>query len=185
MEPMRSRKALLSALMLGGGVMLAAGQAVAEQLTLAFGVPGVVASVSAKPGQKLAQGDELARLDQSVFRADAAMTRAQLAAAQERAKQADAEAGRVKQLYDDLNTSAEELEKAQLAAVEAKAGLAVAQRDHARAQWRLKQSVLRAPLAGWAARVPGYVGLVTHPQAGAAPIVVIDVVKTMDDKSAK
>jgi len=166
------RRALVTAL---GAILLLAGwakPALAER-RLAFAVAGVVEAVMVRPGQKVAKGAALARLDLRPLEAEANAAAAELKTAQLEHELAVANMERVQQLYDDLSTSKEELERATLRLARGEAGLARAEATDARAQWRLERGTLSAPVAGVIQSITGYIGLVVDPAARFTPVVVM------------
>jgi RND family efflux transporter MFP subunit len=172
-----SRKAIdsaLTALAVGALVALGGGPAAAEERPLAFAVRGVVGEILVKPGQKVEAGAPLARLDTrpALSRREAAEVR--LAAAHLRLDHADKNFTRIKQMFDDLQASAEEVEKAELKRAEARAETAEAKAHVDLLAWRIERAVLVAPAAGTVTAVPGYPGQPVNPAAGAAPVVVLD-----------
>jgi len=152
---------------------LSAGPARAER-ALAFAVAGVVEAVLVKAGDGVEKGTELARLDLRVLRAEMAAAAAELKAARLELDLARKNLKRVKQLYDDLSTSLEELEEAELRVIDAEAGAETARADSEVAAWRFERGTLRAPAAGTVKGVPGYPGLVVEPEARFTPVVVLD-----------
>ena len=78
-------------------------------------------------------------------------------------------------MFDDLSTSGEELEKADLALAKAQAKHARARARAERAAWRLDRATLRASGAGTVKAVPGYPGMVVDSRAAITPVVVLDV----------
>ena len=68
----------------GDGALTASGTIEATDADLGFQLPGRVSTVSAREGDRVAQGDELARLDTSEIEAGVDAARAQLAAAEAR-----------------------------------------------------------------------------------------------------
>nr|CRH06242.1 Putative RND multidrug efflux protein [Candidatus Magnetococcus massalia] len=143
------------------------------QFPLAFPVAGVVKMVLAKQGASVRTGEVLAQLDGKIYQTQRQAALMALKSAGLKLKFAQGNYKRVKQMYDDLNTSAEDLEVAELGVVQAEAALAAVQAKLAKAQWQLDHTTLRAPRAGRVAAVPGYAGLVVDPQSHIQPIVVL------------
>ncbi len=151
----------------------AATGALAAERKLAFAVGGVVEKVMVKPGQRVSAGQPLAALDPAPLAARKKAAEAGLKAAQLVHIQAAENFERIRQLYDDLSTSREELEKAEKHLAEAAAHLEKSKARSVIAAWRLERATLRAPGAGVVKSVPGYPGLVVHPRAGFTPVVVL------------
>jgi RND family efflux transporter MFP subunit len=163
-------------ILVGIGVLLiaafAANPAWAER-RLAFAVAGIVEEVMVRPGQKVAKGTALARLDLRPLAADARATEAALKAAAMELEFAAANLKRVKQLFDDLSTSKEEMEQATLRLARAEAGKESAAAANELAQWRLERGTLTAPVAGVVDAITGYIGLVVDPAQRFSPVVVM------------
>jgi RND family efflux transporter MFP subunit len=153
-------------------VTFAANPAWAER-RLAFAVAGVVEAVMVRPGQKVAKGAPLAKLDLRPFAAEARATAAQLKAAELELEFATTNLKRVKQLFDDLSTSKEEMEQATLRLARAEAGKEAAAAANETAQWRLERATLTAPVAGVVDAITGYIGLVVDPAQRFSPVVVM------------
>jgi multidrug efflux system membrane fusion protein len=142
---------------------------------LAFPVAGVVEKIMVRAGQAVKAGDALAALDQRPFAARERAAAENLLAAENSNKFATENHQRVKQLFDDLSTSSEELEKAQVLLLKAQAGLARAKSAALISKWRLERATLRAPKAGTVAAVPGYPGMVVNPLAAITAVVILDM----------
>jgi multidrug resistance efflux pump len=117
----------------------------------------------------------LARLDSRPLGARKRAADARAALASEVFVRAGKNLSLVQQLYDDLATSGEELEKAQAELARAKADHEVALARADLAAWRLERTTLKAPAKGTVTQVPGYRGLVVHPRAGNYPVVLFQV----------
>ncbi len=158
-----------------GALLLAAlaAQPAAAERRLAFAVAGVVDAVLVSPGQKVAKGTALARLDLRPLAAAAKATQAAALAADLEFDLAGTNMERIKQLYDDLSTSKEELEQATLRLAHAEAAKEAAAAANELAQWRLERGTLAAPVAGVVQAITGYIGLVVDPAARFTPVVVM------------
>jgi len=153
-------------------VTLAASPALAER-RLAFAVAGVVEAVLVRPGAKVAKGTPLARLDLRPLEAAHGAAEAAAKAADLELQLAQANMQRVQQLYDDLSTSKEELERATLRLARAEAAQAKAAAQRTVAQWRLERGTLTAPVSGVIKSITGYIGLVVDPAQRFTPVVVM------------
>ena len=154
-------------------LLAASGAAFAAERKLAFPVEGVVQEVLVKAGQALKAGAAMARLDPRPLAARKSAADTGLKAAEARLTFAVQNRGRAKQLFDDLSTSAEELEKAEIALIDARAERARARAEADIAAWRLAHATLRAPVAGTVAAVPGYAGMVVNPAEKITPVVIL------------
>lgn len=155
-------------------VLLASGAEAAER-KLAFAVDGVIAEVTVKAGQDVKAGTPLARLDLVPFRARKRAADEGIAAAQLTLKFSEDNVKRVKQLFDDLATSREELDKVHTELAKAKADVARARGRAEIAAWKLDRATLKAPKDGKVVSVPGYPGQVVSVQAGSPAVVVLDM----------
>lgn len=145
----------------------------AAERRLAFAVAGVVEAVLVRPGAKVAKGTALARLDLRPLAAQARAAEAAATAATLEFDLATANMERVQQLYDDLSTSKEELERASLRAARAEAAKLQAMAESEIAAWRLERGTLSAPVAGVVQSITGYIGLVVDPSARFTPVVIM------------
>lgn len=152
----------------------AARPAAAADRRLAFAVAGVVEAVLVRPGQAVKKGAPLARLDLRPLTAKAEAAETRHAAAKMDLDLATQNLARVKQLYDDLSTSKEELEQAELRLARAKAAERECHAGAELARWRLERGTLTAPVSGTVKSIPGYIGLVVDPTARFTPVVVMD-----------
>lgn len=143
----------------------------AGERRLAFPVAGVVDKVLVRSGQKVSAGTPLAVLDLLPLSAAKRAADARVVAAALDHKLAAANRERVRQLYDDLSTSAEELEGAESKLAAAMAGFEQATAAAEIAGWNLEHGTLRAPRSGIVSDIPGYAGLVVNPNARFTPVV--------------
>jgi len=163
------------AVILAASILIFSGNAWAVEQSLSFAVGGVIDKIMVKSGDAVRAGAPLARLDSRPLRARKQVADARENLANEFFKRAEENLSRVKQLYDDLATSGEELEKAQTELAKAKAEKEIAKAKVDLAAWRLEQTTLKAPSNGTVTQVPGYRGLVVHPRAGNYPVVLFQV----------
>ncbi len=157
-------------------VAVVAGAAVpanAGERRLAFPVAGVVDKVLVRSGQNVSAGTPLAVLDLLPLSAAKRAADAGLVAAALDHKLAGANMERIRQLYDDLSTSAEELERAESRLTAAAADLEAAKANAEIAGWNLDRGTLRAPRKGVVSGIPGYAGLVVNPDARFTPVVTL------------
>lgn len=145
----------------------------ATERKLAFPVAGVIDKVMVRGGQSVKSGAPLAVLDLAPLKALKDSADADLRAANSKLTFATQNRNRVKQLFDDLSTSAEELERAELALIDAIAGKVRARATADIAAWNLTHATLRAPSDGTVLSVPGYGGMVVNPAAAITPVVVL------------
>ncbi|ABK44861.1 RND multidrug efflux membrane fusion protein MexE precursor [Magnetococcus marinus MC-1] len=156
------------------GVWLTFSVAHGAERQLSFAVDGVVTRLLVKPGMQVQAGTPLAELDRRVFQAELEAATQQHKAATLNYELAQQGWQRLRQLYDDLNASKQELEEAQLLLARAKAEQAATHRDLTLAQWRLGYSQLVAPTAGRIQAIPGFVGQVLNAQSGMAPVIILE-----------
>ncbi|MEK9671567.1 MAG: biotin/lipoyl-binding protein [Rhodospirillaceae bacterium] len=172
--PRRHRRALPALALFAAIYAMAWTPATHAEQPLAFAIPGVVDAVMVKPGEVVKKGAVLAKLDTKPFEYRDTAARAAIDAADRELEFAEQNLVRVKQLFDDLSTSKEELERATLRLANAKAGRAKAEAGRNMAGWRLSRATLRAPADGRVKSTPGYPGLVVDPAAGFTPVVVME-----------
>ncbi len=148
-------------------------QAQAGERALAFPVRGVVAEVMVSSGKSVARGAPLVRLDMTTFKAHLNSAQAGLKAAESVLAFALRNRDDVKQLYDDLSTSGEDLEKAEIRLANAEASLGKAREYAEIAAWNFEKATLRAPAPGIVKSVRGYAGLVVDPRSGLVPVIIL------------
>lgn len=147
----------------------------AAELALTFAVSGVVAEVRVKSGDAVGKGDVLAVLDRRPLEARKLAADARIASARVVHNLSKRRFEQIQELYDSLSASAEQVEKAEITYVNARADLADAKAKAAVYAWKLERATLTAPAAGSIARVPGYAGQVVNiHSASTQPVVVLD-----------
>ncbi len=149
------------------------GPAFAAERKLAFAVSGVVAQVMVKAGQSVKAGAVLARLDLRLLVAEKSAADADHKAAASKLKFARQNRDRMRQLFDDLSASGEQVEEAEIIFAEADAGKVRAKAGADIAALRLSQATLRAPTDGTVTAVKGYAGMVVNPAAEITPVIIL------------
>jgi len=117
----------------------------ARVVELSVPVSGVVAEVPVRPGQRVARGGVLLRLDQRGFRAAREAARARLAGREADLEEARRERDRALELYERTVLSDHELQLARIAHTQAEAAAAEARAALVRAELELEYATLRAP----------------------------------------
>ncbi|MCE2573459.1 efflux RND transporter periplasmic adaptor subunit [Motilimonas eburnea] len=135
-----------------------------ETANLAFRVPGTVQDILVKTGQKVSQGDVLARLDPHDYEVVVLELEARLAEAKASLRLANAELKRVRQARNDNAIASVNLDRAISAQQRAAAGVKVVEQNLKKAQDALAYTELTAPFDG----VIGRRFLEQHEQAGPA-----------------
>lgn len=154
------------------GMALAAPAWAADRVELTTRVSGVVEEVLVKPGQRVAKGAVLARLDRTVLRARVDEATAEQARADAEEADAKREFERAEELYNRTVSSTSEMEAATLRHARAKAALAAADARLAIAKKNLADAELKAPFAGVVVSVPGLPGTVVA-ECQPRPLVVL------------
>lgn len=116
-----------------------------QRVDLSTGVPGVVEEVMVQPGQTVARGAVLARLNQIAYKAAVAEGRADIERLTEEEAEARRDLERVQELYARTVSSTTELDAAKLRQARANALLTAAQAKLERARQQLQDSEVRAP----------------------------------------
>jgi len=116
-----------------------------QRVDLSTGVPGVVEDVMVQPGQTVASGAVLSRLNQTVYKAAVAESRADIDRLAEEEAEARRDLDRVQELYARTVSSTTELDAAKLRHARANAMLTAAQAKLERARQQLLDSEVRAP----------------------------------------
>lgn len=159
---------------LAAGLSLLAASAAAQTVELTVPVSGVVEVVWVKPGQRVAAGTPLLRLDETALRAQLDEAEARLAQAETDAADAARDFGRARELHERLVTALSEFEAAQSRHARAGAQLRLAQAQRARAAHALASATLRAPAAGRVVAVPGQPGVVVTAECQPRTLVVFE-----------
>jgi len=152
---------------------LGASAAQAGERKLAFGVSGVVETLKVKAGDKVAAGSVLAVLDQTPFKARKRAADVAAASAKLIVDLATVKLNQMRELFDALSTSQEEVEKAEIAHAKALTNYQSTKSKAEIAAWRLARASLVAPFAGTVSAVPGYPGMVINTYAGSSAVVVV------------
>jgi RND family efflux transporter MFP subunit len=154
--------------------LLAAGYAgAADRVDLTTRVSGVVAEVLVKPGERVARGRALLRLDPTILQARLDEAAAEQARAEADAADAARELERARELYERTVSSTTELDAAVLRDARAKATLAATQARHAVAKKDREDAELKAPFAGVVQAVPGQPGTVVSADCQPKTLVIL------------
>lgn len=121
---------------------------------LAFRVAGEVVALPVRAGQRLAAGDLIAQLDATDYSLQSAQAEAAVAQASAQAANAVAEFDRIRNLWENGNAAAADLERAEAMTRSTRGQLDAAQRQLDLARQRVAYCTLRAPRAGVVASVP-------------------------------
>jgi multidrug resistance efflux pump len=79
----------------------------------------------------------------------------------------------VRELFDALSTSQEEVEKVKIEHAKAMSGYQAAKSNAEIATWNFQRATLKAPFSGTVFAILGYPGMVINTNAGSPPIVII------------
>jgi RND family efflux transporter MFP subunit len=143
------------------------------RVTLTLPVSGVLNHVAAQAGQTVKQGELLASLEPSLFKAGVAEARADIDRLNQEQVDAHADQQRVQELYARTVTSTTELEAANLRFARANASLAAAQAQLERARRLLVETELRAPFDVVVLQRHAEPGLVISSQCQPAPVFTV------------
>jgi len=134
---------------------------------------GVVDEVLVRPGQLVAKGDLLLRMDQRQARADVAEAKARVARAAVALEDAQRELDRSQELFDRGLIAIEELKDAELGHTAAQAEQESAKAALAAAEVMLERTELRAPFDGIIVARNAYDGAVIYKTLQQAPLVAV------------
>jgi RND family efflux transporter MFP subunit len=164
----------LSLLLLTLLLTLSTNSAQAADRKLSFGVSGIVIAVKVKPGDRVKAGDVLAVLDPTIFKARKRSADANAKASKLIFELAEVKLTQMRELFDALSTSQEEVEKAEIAHAHALATYEKAKSSAEITGWRLQRTVLKSPFAGTVTDVAGYPGMVINKFAGTKTVIIVN-----------
>ena len=144
-----------------------------KRLTLSTPVTGVVTEAPVAPGQRVAKGTLLVRLDPRPFAARDARAAAGVASAEAALGEARREMERAEELYDRTVLSDHELQKARIGLAAAEAAFESARAERTLAAVALERSRLTAPFDAWVLERPAEVGETVVSRLEARPLVVL------------
>lgn len=150
-----------------------------ETIAIATEVSGVVREVLVRPGQNVAAGAALFRLDTRAVEADLAAARASLDAAEIAARDAAARLSLFDTLGDARAASADERDRARFAAQRAEADARVARARARQLEVDLARHTTRAPIAGEVLRVNVRPGEFAAAGAANDPLIALGATETL------
>ncbi len=130
----------------------------AQLMIVNSSISGRVESIEVVPGQRVASGDLLLRLDATGLRANTAMAQAEVEALQPELARVQTELDKAQELFDRDSLALVDLQTAEQNHAIAAARLAAAEARLTRAQYRLSQSEIRAPASAVVISVDTYAG---------------------------
>jgi len=136
-------------------------------------VAGSVRKTYALPGQKVAAGDLLVRLENRELGQAARSAQVAVSNAQTNVDLAVAQLNRLRQLYEVGTIARRDLEQAEQGVADARSALAQARATEAETSKRLRDALVRAPFAGWISARHVSQGDVV--QVGAALYTLVDL----------
>ena len=153
---------------------LSAWGALAAERALAFAVSGVVVEVKVSTGDQVEAGQPLAVLDTRPFAARKRAADAAVKATRVVLDLTNLRLSQVKELFDALSASAEQVDNAKTAQAQATQAYESAKAEAEIAAWQLERATLSAPFKGTVSAVPGYVGQVVDLNAQVSPVVTLN-----------
>lgn len=150
-----------------------------RSLDLGFQVTGVLASVPVEEGQRVKKGQVLARLDDSVARAELKAARASLAKAEVEAAYRHKVAAEQEALLKARAVSRSDYDKARFEDGQAQAALELARAEVAGKKARIASMVLTAPVAGVVAARLAQPGEVVAPGSDHVKVVRLVACRTV------
>ncbi|HKJ75825.1 MAG TPA: efflux RND transporter periplasmic adaptor subunit [Gammaproteobacteria bacterium] len=145
----------------------------ARRVELSTPVSGVVAEVAAEPGDAVAAGEALVRLDPRPLKAAARAAQARVDRTRPARDEAERELERSRELYERTLLSKHDLQVAEIEHAAADAALREAQAALEQARLDLEYSVVRAPFEAWVLERPAQVGQTVVTRLEARPLVVL------------
>jgi RND family efflux transporter MFP subunit len=168
------RRALSVVLVTAFVTILSAGMASAAERPLAFAVSGVVAEVKVAVGDQVKAGQVLAVLDTRPFEARKRSADAAVKATRIVLDLDVLRLSQIKELFDALSASSEQVDDAKTKRAEAMQANEDAKAEADVTAWELERATLTAPFDGTVSAVPGYAGQVVELTAGVSPVVVVN-----------
>lgn len=144
-----------------------------ETIAVAAELPGVVREVLVKPGEEVAKGAPLFRLDQRAVEARLGAARAALRVAQIDAQDAQSRAKLFTAISDARAVSADEKDRAQFAADRGGANVALRAAEVRELETELARLTVRAPIAGQVLRINVRPGEFAPAGASADPLIAL------------
>ncbi len=143
----------------------------AQRVVLGFAVSGVIAEVLVRPGQRVAPGALLARLDTRPFDARVRERAARVSALEPAFEEARREWKRAQELYERMVLSDRDRELVRIAYVKAESDLQAARAALERARIEREYAELRAPFDAMVLRVLGAPGQAQSAQLRVEPVI--------------
>jgi len=144
-----------------------------QRLELGTLVSGVVREVRILPGQRVAAGEVLVELDRREFESALRSARAQVAGAEAHVAEAEREAQRTRDLFDQDLIAEHELQLANIALAEQRAELAQAVGQRQAAELELERATLLAPFPALVLAVPAIPGQAINNRLAVTPLVIL------------
>ena len=167
--PVRLTPATMVSPIRSGAVMVASGYVVAQRkAAVASKGTGRLVYLGVVEGDRVRDGQVLARIEDADVRAQLAQAQAQVAVSRAELRDAERSLAREKMLLDSNFTSQATYDAAEARLDRVKAGIAVAQAALQSAEVALENTVIRAPFAGTVLTKNADVGEVVAPLAGGA-----------------
>lgn len=173
----RSKRALLAtALLLAIDVSAWAGEvsghlAWARRVSLSVPVSGVVSEVAARPGERVAAGASLLKLDARGYSARATAAKARVEGLRDAHEEAQRELDRAQELYERMLLSDHEMVEAKIAFGKADSDFRAAEAAQVQAEMALQYSEIRAPFDAWVVARHAEVGQTVAVELQSVPLV--------------
>jgi len=167
--PVRLTPAAMVSPIRSGAVMIASGYVVAQRkAAVASKATGRLVYLGVVEGDRVREGQVIARIEDADVRAQLAQAQANLALSRAELRDAERSLGRERMLLDSNFTSQATYDAAETRLERVKAGIAVAQAALQSAEVALENTIIRAPFDGTVLTKNADVGEVVAPLAGGA-----------------
>ena len=147
---------------------------------LGFDVPGRIESLVAKRGQRVKKGGVVARLDDSMAKAQAAQAEAAVTGAKAQLAAGEAALGRLRALKDAGGISEQQWDDAEAAVAAGRAGVQQAEAALRLARTHVANHVLKAPITGLVSNGPDNAGMMV---GAGTPLFLIEDVRSLQLKA--
>ena len=152
-------------------------------LNLTSGISAHVVAVDVRPGQRVRAGDRLLQLDRTLFDADVALAQARIGTLEPAEQDAATELDKARELFDRDSLALVELQRAEQNHAIALARLDAARAELAKAQHRLAQTEVHAPIDAVVLTTDAFVGQFVNTRAVDTVLITLGADRPMQARA--